>query len=197
MIAAIEDAIVAYVQAAAAASPGLGYKLTNVATYGGQLDEDLGVAVRSFPAVWVTYAGGGKPVPCGTSRGKYKVPATFVVMMGARNVRAERNTRHGLTVDGQIVEVGVYRLMHDIGRLLLSQDFGLGITRLVPGATRTLYNTKLNNQAMAVFAREWHTEFIETPPTPDDPDWLTLGIDYRLKPGDDVADASDEITLNP
>lgn len=201
MISQIEDAIIAHIQAAAAATPGLGYKLPVVASYGGELDDDLASVVRSFPAVWVTYAGSGKPRPYSTHRGKWITPCTFAVMVGARNVRGERSTRHGLTVGGVIKEVGAYQMLKDLGLLLLNQDFGLAIKNLVPGATKTLFNTKLNGQALAVFAREWHTEFVEEQPRvpidPSDPMWLSLGINYYLKPGDAVADASDTVTLNP
>lgn len=201
MISQIEDAIIAHIKAAAAAAPGLGYKLPIVASYGGELDDDLASVVRSFPAVWVTYAGSGKPRPYSTHRGKWIVPCAFAVMVGARNVRGERSTRHGLTVGGVIKEVGAYQMLKDIGLLLINQDFGLAIKNLVPGATKTLYNTKLNGQALAVFAREWHTEFVEEQPRVpidlSDPDWLRLGINYHLAPDDGKADASDTVTLNP
>jgi phage gp37-like protein len=199
MIAAIEDAIIGQIKTAAAALPGLGYTINSVASYGGELDGDLAQVVRSFPGVWVTYTGSGKPRPYSLEKSKWVVPVTFAVMVGARNVRGERATRHGLSVGGQTAEVGVYQMLDDIGLLLINQDFGLAIKRLAPGATRTLYNTKLNNQALAVFAREWHTEYIEAQPSvPIDvtnPDWLRLGINYYLTPGDALPDASDLTTL--
>lgn len=199
MLAAIEDAIIARIKAAAAATPGLGYKLPTVESYGGELDDDLAAVVRKFPAVWVTFAGSGKSRPSSTARNKWLTPATFVVMVGARNVRGERATRKGLTVGGVIKEVGVYQMLADISLLLINNDLGLAIGNLKPGATRTLFNTKLNGQALAVFAREWHTEFVETQPRKlidtTDPMWLKLGINYYLTPGDAVADASDLKTL--
>ena len=200
MISQIEDAIIARINAAAAATPGLGYKLPTVESYGGELDDDLAAVVRKFPAVWVTFAGSGKSRPVATARNKWITPATFVVMVGARNVRGERATRKGLTVGGVIKEVGVYQMLSDISLLLVNNDLGLPIEYFKPGATRTLFNTKLNGQAMAVFAREWHTEFVETQPRvpidPTDPMWLKLGINYYLAPGDAVADASDTTTLS-
>lgn len=199
MIAEIEDAIIARIRAAEATTPGLGYKLHEVTSYGGELDDDLARVVRSFPAVWVTFGGSGKSKPISTSRTKWQTPATFVTMVAARNVRGERDTRHGLTVNGVIREVGSYQMMKDISLLLVNSDLGMKIGYLKPGATRTLYNTKLNGQALSVLAREWHTEFIEeqprTPIDPTDPMWLKMGINYYLKPGDDIADASDLTTL--
>ena len=199
MIAEIEDAIIARITAANAAIPGLGYKLTGVTSYGGELDEDLARVVRTFPAVWVTFAGAGKPKAVGTARDKWLTPATFTVMVAARNVRGERDTRHGLTVGGVIKEVGAYQMLQDVSLLLINTDLGLPIAFLRPGAIRTLYNSKLNGQGMAVFAREWHTEYIEsqprTPIDPTDPMWLKMGINYYLKPGDNIADAADLTTL--
>lgn len=199
MIAEIEDGIIARIVAAAAATPGLGYKLPTVESYGGELDGDLAAVVRKFPAVWVTFAGCKASTRMNTQGSKWRTPATFVTMVGSRNVRGERATRQGLKVGGVTKEVGVYQMLQDVSLLLAGSDLGLAITPLKPGAIRTLYNTKLNGQGLAVFAREWHCEFIETQPRepidPTDPMWLELGINYYLKPGDNVADASDTLTL--
>lgn len=200
MISAIEDAMISRIAAAAAATPGLGYKLPEVESYGGELDGDLAAVIRKFPAVWVTFAGCRASTKMSTGGGKWKTPATFVTMCGSRNVRGERATRKGLTVGGVIKEVGVYQILNDVSLLLAGSDLGLAITPLKPGAIRTLFNTKLNGQGLAVFAREWHTEFIETQPRepidPTDPMWLKLGINYYLQPGDAVADGSDVLTLS-
>lgn len=199
MIAEIEDAIIARIQAAASATPGFGYKLKEVSSYGGELDDDLAVVVRSFPAVWVTFAGCGKSRPASTQKNKWITPATFVTMFGSRNVRGERATRHGVKVANVVKEVGVYQMIQDISLLLINHDLGLAVDYLKPGAIRTLFNTRLRGNGMAVFAREWHTEFVETQPRvpidPTDPMWLTTGINYYLKPGNDVADAADTVTL--
>jgi len=199
VISQIEDAIIARITAANTATPGLGYKLSGVTSYGGELDDDLARVVRTFPAVWVAFAGAGKPKAVAASRDKWLLPATFAVMVAARNVRGERDTRHGLSVNGVIKEVGAYQMLQDISLLLINTDLGLPIAYLKPGAIRTLYNTKLNGQGMAVFVREWHTEYVETQPRtpidPTDPMWLKMGINYYLMPGDDVADASDLTTL--
>lgn len=199
MLAAIEDAIIARIRAAEATTPGLGYKISEITSYGGELDDDLAKVVRRFPAVWVTFGGAGKSKPMATGRNKWLTPVTFVTLVAARNVRGERNTRHGLTVNGVIREVGSYQMMKDVSLLLVNSDLGLAIDYLKPGAIRTLYNTKLNGEALSVLAREWHTDFVETQPTapidPTDPMWLKMGINYYLKPGDDVADASDLTTL--
>lgn len=200
MLAEIEDAIINHIKTTAGAA-GFGYKLPTVESYGGELDDDIAQVVRKFPAVWVAFAGSGRPLAMGTHKDKWLVPCTFAVMAGARNVRGERSTRHGLKVGAQIVEVGVYQMLEDVRLMLLGQDFGLAIDRLTPGATKTLYNTKLNGQSMAVFAQEWHTKFVLTQPRvpvdATDPDWLSIALNYHLTPDDGTADASDTVTLNP
>ena len=200
MIAEIEDAIIERIKAAAAATPGLGYRLPNVESYGGELDDDLAEVVRKFPAVWVTFAGCKASVPMNSHKTKWKTQATFVTMCGSRNVRGERATRQGVKVGGEIKEVGAYQMLKDVSLLLAGHDLGLQITTLKPGAIKTLFNTKLRGQGMAVFAREWNCEFIETQPREpvdlSDPNWLTVGISYYLEPGDAVADASDLVTLS-
>lgn len=200
MIDQIEDAIIDRIKAAAAATPGLGYRLPMVESYGGELDDDLAAVVRKFPAVWVTFAGCKASTRANTQGNKWRTAATFVTMMASRNVRGERATRQGLKVGGAIKEVGVYQMLQDVGLLLAGSDLGLAISPLKPGAIRTLFNTKLNGQGLAVFAREWHCEFIETQPRkpidPSDPMWLKLGINYYLEPGDNVADAQDTVTLS-
>lgn len=201
MISQIESALLARLRLANDGR--LGYKLAAIESYGGEFDDDLTQVVRCFPGVWVTYGGGGKPKPYGSSKSKWLMPATFVVMVGDRNLRNEASTRQGLEVAGQVREVGTYRLLRDARRILLNQDFGLAIARLEPGAVKTLFNTKLNGQALSVFAQEWHTAFVTEAESIDAigsngtpaPDWLRVGINYHLTPDDGRADASDLITL--
>lgn len=201
MLAQIEDGILALIRNAAAAAPGLGYKIPSIESYGGELDdlEMLGQAVRKMPAVWVAFAGAGRPAAMGTQKDKWLVPLTFAVMVGARNVRGERFTRRGVTVAGQVREVGVYQLLEDMQLLLMRQDFGLAIDPLVPGTVKTLFNTRLDKEAFAIFAQEWHTKMVLAQPRkpldPSDPMWLRLGITYYLQPDDGIADASDTVTL--
>lgn len=196
MITEIEDAILARITAANDGR--LGYKFASLDSYGGEFDEDINQVIRRLPGVWVVYAGGGKPVPYGTQKARWKMPATFAVLVGARSVRGEPFSRRGLnSAAGAVLEVGAYRMLDDVRRMLLNQDFGLAITRLELGEVRTLYNTRMNGLAMSVFSQEWHTSFMIDPEPidPATPDWLRLGINYYLAPDDGVADASDTVTL--
>ena len=203
MIATTEDAIIAHIKDAASATPGLGYRLKAVTSYGGELDDGLDKVIRAFPSVWVTYQGGDKPRAVSTQKNKWLMSATYSVMVGSRNVRGERATRQGSQTPGALKEVGAYQMLADISLLLAGQDFGLPIKRLQPGAIKTLYNEKLRGQGLAVFAREFHTEYVETqarePIALSDPMWLRIGLNYYLSPDDDLVDAKpdagDELTL--
>lgn len=195
MITVIEDTIIARIKSAADATPGLGYKLKEIASYGGELDEDLARVVPSFPAVWVTFGGIKSSTKMNTAGTKWRTQATFVTLVGARNLRGERATRHGLSVGGVLHEVGTYQMLMDLRTILLGSDLGLPITKLQPGAVRSLRHQK----GISVLAREWHTEFVESMPReafdPSHGDFLSVGIDYYLQPDDGVADASSLITL--
>ena len=193
--------MIAFLQAGVDAELGLGYKLASkVASYGGELDDLTAEQIRAMPAIWVTYAGGGEPRQVNSQGTKWLTPANFVVMTAARNVRGERATRQGLTVNGQIMEVGAYQMLEDVSLMLLHNDLGLAVKKFKPGRIRTLYNTKLGNQAVAVFAREFKTAYIETEPRsafdPSSGDFLSLGISYYLQPDDGIADAASILNLS-
>jgi phage gp37-like protein len=189
MIAVIETAIIDLIKA----TP-LPYKLATVASYGGELDDELENVVRSFPAVWVTFSGGAKPERTGNRT--WRVPCTFSVLCGVRSPRDEQATRHGLKVAGQLREVGVYQMLLDVRNLLINSDLGLSITPFAPGAVRTLYNTKLRTEALAVFGQEWHTSFVlhqDAPPVLPAGMLNTVGMNYLGEPGGKTL-ASDQLT---
>lgn len=179
MLEIIETAIIDLVKAAP-----LPYKLTTVASYGGEFDDELETVVRSFPAVWVTFSGSAKPERTGNRT--WRVPCTFSVLCGVRSPRDEQATRYGLKVAGQIREVGVYQMLLDVRNLLLNSDLGLSITPFMPGVVRTLYNTRLRAEALAVFGQEWHTSFVlhqDTPPVLPAGMLNTVGMTYLGEPG--------------
>lgn len=189
LYAQIEDGIIALIQAASA-SNSLGYRLTQVGSYGGEFDdESFFTQFRKFPAVWVT-VGGSKPRRI--SARKWELSPTIAVMVGTRNVRGERQTRHG-TVN----EPGSYQLLQDVRLLLAGQTLGLPIEALSIGPDRTLFNTRQGAEARSVLAAEFFTRFVFTAPenTAGIPDLTRIGLHYYLKPGDDTEDANDEITL--
>jgi len=201
---------------------GLGKMVSSVETYGGEFDdENLADVIRRFPAAWVTFGGVKKTTLVDTSRQKWKPEATFVVMVGARSVRSEAASRHGGPAQG---EVGTNLLIYAVRRLMAQQDMGLPIRELMPGAVRTLFNTRLQREAFSVFALEFHTEWMEsvlpagTFPQPADatnldavfaaysgqldpatPDWVSTQLNYYLDPTREAnaPDAQDIVTMQP
>lgn len=188
MIATIEDAIIARLKSAA----GLGYT-PDVESYGGEFDGDLTQVVRRFPAFWVTYSGSSKPTPVGTSKDKWLVPLTFVVLAGAYNTRSEADRRKGVSVNGTVIEPGVYKMLSDSRNLLIRQDLGLAISPLTPGAERTLFNTGMTDRGIAVFAQEWHTQYVVSTPAEVTVDLLRVGMTYLAEPSGKTL-ASDQLT---
>lgn len=198
---------------------GLGKMVAEVKTYGGEFDdEELDEVVRRLPAAWVTFGGVKRTDPHSTSREKWRAEATFVVLVGARSLRNEQAGRHGGASSG---EVGTNLLISAVRHLLNSQDMGLPIRQMAPGAIRTLFNTQVRKEAMSVYALEFHTAWMEEslflgafpqgsvdgplgvlfeqyggqidPPTPD---WKTTIFSYFIKPGtSDEPDAQDQIDM--
>lgn len=158
---------------------GMGRMLREVASYSGELDVDMGNIVRAFPAAWVTFGGITNSKYTSTSRQKVIVTGKFVVMVGDYNTRSDTASRTGGV---NLNEVGTYRHIHGVRRLLTGQDLGLIIDPLMPGVVRTLYNTQVNERALSIFACEfetrWHDHVLangawpELTSTPDDPDHL-------------------------
>lgn len=185
MIAEIEDAIIKTLKEASA----LGY-LRVVASYGGELDDEIGEVIRALPAVWVVFGGSDKPEKLGAE--KWKVPCKFVTMVAARSVRNEAATRKG-----DALNVGTYEMINHVRTLLLNNDFGMAIERLQPGRVQTMYNTKVRGQALSVFSIEWQTAYMLRMPELEAQDLLKFGINYYLQPNDDnVADLTQKLNLN-
>lgn len=185
--AQLEDAVIARVKNASD-SNALGYRLAHVDSYGGEFDDEtFFTQFRKFPAVWVT-VGGDKPKR--VSAKVWECALTLAVMVGARNVRGERFTRHG-----SVGEAGTYQLAQDVRDLLSVQDFDQLVAPLALGPTRTLFNTRQGNEARSVLAIEFTTTYTYRPPEPDEADLTGINLRYYLKPGDDVEDATDTLTL--
>ena len=191
MLALIERGIVGIFRAAKEA--GQLANIKSIDSYAGQLDEDLGEVTRAYPAIWVTWGGSGKPVAYDTSKRKYLVPATFVVMYATRNLNSEKAARQGT-----VREIGNYELL-SIGRtLLLRNDLSLaGVDAFEPGPERVIYNTRVRNNGLSVIAQEWTTKYVITKPDEDEgaPDLLRIRADYHLAPDDGEADLQDVIEL--
>lgn len=186
---------------------GLGRLARNVESYGGEMDGEPAEVLRQLPGVWVTFGGIQKTERRSTARNKNVTFGRFVVMVGDRSVRNEASSRTG---GANLNEVGTYRLVSAVRRLLSGQDMadaGLKIDALMPGRVRTLFNTQYERQAFSVFACEFDTKWSEstlengkyplqnaladhedslfTPyqgeTSPDDPEWLRTRLTCDLK----------------
>ena len=189
MFAVIEEAIKRRLAEAA-----LPYK-PDIATYGGEFDEGLAEVVRRFPALWVVFAHDGPGKPVNTAKTVWHIPATFAVLVGARSLRSEAATRKG---DGR--QVGTYRMIADVRRLLTGQDLGLEIDPFVPGRARTIVSASLKGQAVSAYALEWHTIYplrLRELEAPEPPLLERVGLSYHLQPDDGVPDAVDLVTCKP
>lgn len=181
---------------------GLGQMAIQVESYGGQMDTDLTELIRVFPAAWVTFAGITRTVPHNLSKTRFATHARFAVMVGDYNVRSEASTRMG---GPNLDEVGSYRLLTSVRRLLINQDFGLEIDYLKPGTVRTLFNTRLGAQAFSVFACEFDTYWIEdslvagrwpSPQNAQDPDHVFALYNGKLdEPYPDLTSINAKYTL--
>ena len=169
--------------------------IAEVATYGGEFDdvESLGAVVRRFPAVWVTFAG-GMPRPVSTSKKKWHIDLNFVVLVGARSIRNEESTRHGVVVSGQLVEVGTFQLLNDVRLALLGKTLGLQIVPFDMGRISTLFNTRIQNQAVSVLAQEYKTSLVVCIDDDADVPWLlSMSMDYHSPADSDTPVATDTL----
>lgn len=202
MIGDIENAMLARISAASEAGL-LGYRLRTVKSYAADLDERLEAEElrNQFPAVWIVFSGWAQPVERGGRIWSYF--PTYTLVVGARNLRNDRATRHGVEGSG---EVGSYQLLTDMNALLLGQRLGLEIEPLEPGPARSLYNGELARQQLSLYALDWRTRFELAP---DDElaglgDFETFNANWdipphgnvsRELPADDTADATDRVIL--
>lgn len=188
--AAIEDAMLALIKAQS-----FGYALKTIASYAGELSGDKDAIARillQFPAVWVSFKGEGKPISYDTQRQRWLVPATFSIFAAARNARGGRSGRIG-----DVNTVGAYQIISDMRQLFVGRDLLAGADLLNPGGIKTLFNATIEKNYLAIYAVEFTTKYYLAATPLAEVDWLRTGIDYFLTPGDNIADASDLLTMGP
>lgn len=170
-----------------------------IATYGGEFtadEETFMQAVGRFPAIWITWEDARA-----TQRNAVQSDEdiVFVVLMGARNVRNEESTRHGITnAAGAIYDVGTYQMLNHVRRALLGKDFGLCIEPLELGRAYTVFNTKLNGEAVSVLAQVFKTSQTTRVPDPeaDAAGYIErINVDYIPKPNNNGIFAADTVEL--
>jgi hypothetical protein len=90
---------------------------------------------------------------------------------------------------------GVYLIMEGVVQLLLLQDLGLDIKPLIPKSWRNATSEELRKKGLIAFTLELGTSYtISKLDEEATDDLLSIGLNYYLKPGDDIVDASDVIT---
>lgn len=171
--------------------------LREVKSYGGEFDDDVQVIIKSFPAIWVTFQGSGKPKK--TSHNKTEYPLTLVVMVGARSLRNEETRRQGT-----IANIGTYDMLSFVQELLIGSNLSsVGVKGLEPlelGRTQTVFNTKTQSSSISVLSQEFTTQYTITASDRDREEAETdaylerINIDYNV---DQLAvKASDLVELN-
>lgn len=153
MIGTIEAAIVERIASAAKAGL-LGYRLKTVDSYGGEFDDkDLAKIANLLPGAWVMLK--GEEQLAEQSNGAWKMRATFVVIVGARNQRNQAAQRHGALGD-----VGSYQIARDVRALLTNQTLGLEIDPLAPWRTQPFPLARAANLSVSLIACEVRTEYL-------------------------------------
>jgi len=150
MISLIEDAILARIKAAAE-SGAIAWKPKSLEVYSGQLgNDDYRRVVKTFPAVLVTFA--GKPKPEQVGGGKYRHSPTFTVFVCQQNRRNGETSKKGVAG-----KVGTLQMLKDVSGLCVRETFGLEISKIKPGAVRSMVQTS----SASIYALELHTTFDE------------------------------------
>jgi phage gp37-like protein len=154
MIAAIENAILAKLKAAADDDV-LGYKFGLLESYPEDWDEYL----KDKPnwrgtAAWVAFAGCGEQIH--TDDGQLHWPATFFLVVAAESSRNETARRHGET--GAAAQPGSYQMLTDAVSLLAGQDLDLAIQPFTIGSARLVRNpAQLAQRNVSSYAVELKT----------------------------------------
>lgn len=177
MIAAIENAIIARLQAASDAPDLLGYKFKTLGSFPQNWREYKAkyLGQTTAPAAWITF-GGANIEAKGDNYSTIK--ARFGLVLCARNFRNEKSTRHG-----SAGEIGSYQLLEDATGILAGQTFGLNILPIQPRSW-SLVDEDTANYSFLVL--ELATEFtIENNYWMDDADlndFSTFAVDWGAPP---------------
>ena len=167
-----------------------------VESYGAQLDDQLFAWVRTLPAQWVTFDG----ITGVSKKGRrtYIYTANFEVLSAQRHL-ADNERR--LNAESKDQDIGVYELIERAKLALAGQTLGLAIQPLEPGAVRSVMKGMAERDAVAIYAQQFATSWMEElPPDEATPagELITVGLNYLIKPGDEVTDTTDLVTTrNP
>ena len=198
MIGAIEQGMIDKLEAVSNTAT-LGYEFTGIESYSGQLDGHLREIIKSFPAVWIAFAG-SKVIK--QYVGSTKRKAIFKAFVGAKSLRNEKASRHG--ANGK---AGSYQMFQDVIAVLSGETFDLEISPLEAGDITPLLNNRSDKDLASVYAVDFSTTYTSDVSIPDDSDlddFQTFHSNWDVPahgnvgpvlPDDDNADATDTVTL--
>jgi phage gp37-like protein len=150
MIAAIELAILETLRAAGEDGV-LGYRFAVLDSFPDEFEEYLKATHNlRTPAAWIVFLGMDRGEESEDGSG-WNARCRFALVVGAQNLRNERQTRHG---DG--AEPGSYQLMADAIRLLSRSMLGLDLVEpvTVPGARLVSRSDQMKRQNLSLIAIE-------------------------------------------
>lgn len=119
---------------------------------------------------------------------QYKITAQVFVIVTFQNLKSVADRRRG-----------VYPIVISAVSLLVGQTFGLAIDALKPKRLDNITEEKKALEGKIVFQLEFETGFIITAQSDEVvADLLRVGLNYYLQDptDDDIADATDEVTLS-
>ncbi len=119
------------------------------------------------------------------SQNTFKQTVTVSLLLFFRNIRTEKDRRRGL-----------YPILEGIIGILLLQTLELSISPVLPKAFRNVTTEEDRTAGELVYLVELETSYTITKTSDEQvTDLLLMGLNYFLKPGDDVSDASDNVVL--
>jgi len=133
----------------------------------------------AMPGIEV-FTGGGEFIKVGQ---RYKLTPSVFVVVTFHNMRSVKDRR-----------AGMYPVLEAVLSALMLQKLDLSIDPLVPKGMTNITLEEEEDEGKILFALEFKTGFIIDAIDDDAAaavDLLTVGFQYFLKPGDDVADATD------
>lgn len=124
----------------------------------------------------------GRFVPLGSTR--FKTGVTINVLLMFSSAKDEEDRRKGINP-----------LVLGMAKKLARKRLGLNITDILPRGFHDVTSEELWGENKIVYNLEFETTFSWSVEDEDAPDLIGIGVEYFLEPGDDTADAADDITI--
>jgi phage gp37-like protein len=167
-----------------------------IESYGAQLDDETFGWLRTVPAQWVTFDAITNVQKKG--RNTWLYTGSFEVLSAQRHLQENARRLNGEAADQ---DIGAYELVERAKLLLAGQMLGLAIQPIEPGNVRSVMKGMANRDAVAVYAQQFSTQWLEVlPPEELTPpgELVSVGLNFLIKPGDENTDTSDLVTTqNP